>query len=71
MGPIRRPQMAMVLACETKSHGDTLQTSIDHAGDIHKLGTPESTPSKILHDMDVNLEEHLKRHRMRTSGRIW
>ena len=46
-------------------------TRPSHAGDIHRLGTPESTPSKILHDMDVNLEEHLKRHRKRTSGRIW
>ena len=42
--PSEDHKMAMVLAYETKSYGDTLQTSIEHAGDIHRLGTPESTP---------------------------
>ena len=47
----------------SKFIGDTLRTSIGLAGNVHRLGALESTPTIISLDTGTNLEEHFKKKR--------
>ena len=47
MKPLHTLAFASALTHATKFIGDTLRTSIGHAGNVHRLGAQESTPTII------------------------